>query len=641
MPYSITTKDGITINNIPDDMPPDAPELKARVAALRAGTAETPKTETQPQRTTGEELTRQAGLFARAVPGAAANLLGIVGDPLNALVNMITGSKLPTISGATEPLLTKAGLPVPETPIERGVYNVNTATLAAALPGGVAQQFARKAPQVTMQAAQRLEPTITAQAPSAATRLFTEAPALQTTGAFGGSLATQLAAQAGAGPAGQAIAGLTGGFLAPGAVSVTGQRAGTGVREVARPFTQEGREVISGNVLRQLAAEPDLAAMRAAQYEPAIPGYRPTTAQATRDVGLVSAEPVIRAMDTTGRFVTQQSQANQARMTILDRLAKDDATVKAAITKRDEVTAPIREAAFARSTVSPEIFQSSIVLTVNKKIDDVLNSPAGRRQTVVDVMNDAKRDIARARTPAELYEIRKDLRAAERGLLDKSGRGGPTSGAFAAARPQLNEVIRAVDDAIEAAAPGYRDYLTKYAQSSRGIESLEAMKDFRGKVLTITPDPITGDYLISQPSFIRAIRQLEKGGFEGMSKTQVGTLKRIGQDLDDGVLTRAGKMPGSDTFKNISTANVIGGIIGKQIFGETSPFLNKVAAPLNWLYNGTDDAIRNLLVEVMLDPKLASQLMTKASVVRMEPISKELQRKAISLGYGSTFGLTE
>lgn len=37
MPYSITTRDGITIDNIPDDVAPDAPELKARVAKIRAG----------------------------------------------------------------------------------------------------------------------------------------------------------------------------------------------------------------------------------------------------------------------------------------------------------------------------------------------------------------------------------------------------------------------------------------------------------------------------------------------------------------------------------------------------------------------------------------------------------------------------
>lgn len=37
MAYSITTKDGITINNIPDDVAPDSPDLKARVAAIRSG----------------------------------------------------------------------------------------------------------------------------------------------------------------------------------------------------------------------------------------------------------------------------------------------------------------------------------------------------------------------------------------------------------------------------------------------------------------------------------------------------------------------------------------------------------------------------------------------------------------------------
>lgn len=37
MPYSITTKDGITIQNIPDDIDSNADELKARVAEIRAG----------------------------------------------------------------------------------------------------------------------------------------------------------------------------------------------------------------------------------------------------------------------------------------------------------------------------------------------------------------------------------------------------------------------------------------------------------------------------------------------------------------------------------------------------------------------------------------------------------------------------
>ena len=51
MAYSITTKDGITISDIPDDVSPDSPELKAKVAAIRAGggaaALEAPATATQ------------------------------------------------------------------------------------------------------------------------------------------------------------------------------------------------------------------------------------------------------------------------------------------------------------------------------------------------------------------------------------------------------------------------------------------------------------------------------------------------------------------------------------------------------------------------------------------------------------------
>jgi hypothetical protein len=257
----------------------------------------------------------------------------------------------------------------------------------------------------------------------------------------------------------------------------------------------------------------------------------------------------------------------------------------------------------------------------------------------MSVMNDVKTDIARATNVNELYEIRKDLRAAERGLLDKSARGGASSGAYKVANKELNTVIKAVDDVIESAAPGYRNYLDKYAGASRGIEKLEAAQGFRSKVLSTIPDPINvGDFMISQPSFARAIRVTAKE--TNLSDAQVRALSRVGDDLDSGVLNRSGKVPGSDTFKNLSTANVIGGIIGKQMFGEVPPVANKLVAPLNWLYNGTDDQIREILVEAMLDPKLASRLMSKASSTTIEPLSKELQKKAINMGYGAAFGLT-
>lgn len=611
---------------------------------LLAGEEAKPSVKQAEPRTFGEELGRQAILAGRSIPGAAAQLLGIVGDPLNALVNMITGSKLQTISGATENLLTKAGVPEPKTSIERAVYDINRAGLGAALPGAAITRLTSQAPvKVTAPVTQaRLEPTFVAQASPQSTsaaieQAFAQNLGLQTTGAVGGTLASQLAAQSGIGPVGQVIAGLTGGVVAPTALQTTAGRTLTGARETVRPFTEAGREVIAGKVLGQLAAEPEKAISRAMSYEPTIPGYRPTTAQATRDVGLIAAETPIRALDVTGKFAAQTSQANQARTTILDRMARDKDALASAIAKRDEVATPLREEAFSRSTVSPETMQSAVTLTVGQTIDNILASSVGARQPVKNAMQFAKDRLKDGTTPERLYEVRKDLRDASQGLLNKEG------SAYNLASKELNQVIRSIDDVLETSAPGYKDYLNKYASSSRGIERLEAVQDFRKKVLSTTPDiGRVGDYLISQPSFTRALRALESDPkLGGLSKTQFGVLQRVGKDLDDGVLARAAKTPGSDTFKNMSTANVIGGVIGKQIFGETSPFLNKVASPLNWLYNGTDDVIREILVDAMLDPKLAAKLMQKASTTNVEPISKELQRRAINLGYGSTFGLTE
>lgn len=564
------------------------------------------------------DLVRQLGLTGRAAVTGALSLPTIGADALTGLINILAGRQVmqPT-SQALQNLMTQAGVPTPKTAQERVIQDVTSAGFGVAAPASVAKNL-----------------------PTPIRDFFTKSLETQGAAATAGALASGAARESDVGPLGQTLGALAGSITAGGAVGSAPVLARTS-KEIVRPFTQAGREVITGNVLRNLAADAEQAIKSGETYVPKIAGYTPTTAQATRDIGLINAENALKGLDVTkGRFATQALEANQAQMAILNRLAKDDDALTAAIKKRDEVTAPLREQAFANSTVTPETFQSGIALTVNKTIDDILASPVGKRQTVISVLNDAKDDIARATSPAELYEIRKDLRAAAQGLLDKSDKGGPTAGAYKAAKEPLNAVIRAVDDAIEAGATGYKDYLAKYAASSKGIERLEAAQQFKGKVLSTTPDPSrVNDYLISQPKFLNAIRAAEKD--TKLSNTQLAVLKKVAEDLDSGVLARATKPMGSDTFKNMSTANVIGGMIGKQMFGDVPPVLQKMAAPMNWLYNGTDDAIRELLVNAMLDPKLASTLMKNASVMTVEPLSKELQRKALQLGYGATFGLTE
>ena len=572
----------------------------------------------QMQLGSASDFGRQLGLTGRAAITGAMSIPTIGADALTGLINTLAGRQVmqPSSQGL-QSLMTQLGVPTPQTPQERIVQDVTSAGFGVAGPASIASKL-----------------------PTAAQEFFAKSLGTQGAAATAGALASGAARESDVGPVGQTLGALIGSIGAGGAVGAAPILART-AKETVRPFTQAGREVITGNVLRNLATDAEQAIKSAETYTPKIGGYTPTTSQATRDLGLINAENAIKSLDVTGgRFATQAMEANQAQMAILNRLAKDEDALKSALKKRDEVTSPLREEAFAKSTVDPDTFQSAIALTVNKTIDDILNSPVGKRQTVMSVLKDAKDDVARAASPAELYEIRKDLRAKAQGLLDKSESGGPTSGAYRAAKPQLESVIRAVDDAIEAGATGYKDYLAKYAASSKGIERLEAAQQFKGKVLSTTPDPSrVNDYLISQPAFTRAIRAAEKD--TNLSSTQLAVLKRVAEDLDSGVLPRATKPMGSDTFKNMSTANVIGGLIGKQMFGDVPPALQKVAAPMNWLYNGTDDAIRELLVNAMLDPKLAASLMKKASVMTVEPLNRELQRKALALGYGAAFGLTE
>jgi hypothetical protein len=603
----------VGVVEFPSDMSPA--EIESAIAKMVAPVE---------QRSTTEELSRQLGLTTRAGVTGVAGLPLLAGDALNNLYNLIsqgveagTGyniGRLPMASQSAQQLMTRAGLPEAETKQEKIVQDIGSAMAGV---GGAAKLAQTLAPRAV------------------GTEMLSSNIPLQISGAIGGAGAAGAGREYGdVGMGGQIGLSVLGGMVAPTSVAVGVPAAGRTAANIVRPFTQAGRETIAGKALTQLADNPELAISKMGTYKAPVGGYTPTTAQASRDIGLISAEQGIRGLDVEGMFAKQASQANKARTALLDQMAKDKDTIAEVINKREVITAPLRERAFAQSRETPEQIQSAISLVVNKQIDDILASDAGKRGTVQNAMKFARDSVNRADSVGSLYEVRKDLRAAAQGLLDREG------SAYSQAKAQLENVIRSVDDVIDSSATGYKDYLKVYSNISKQVDRMEELQSLKGKVTSTIPDPINDDlFMLSQAGFAKAVRNLPKD--TAIPKGQRVALEKISKDLDEGVLGRATKPAGSDTFKNMSTANLIGGIIGKQMFGEVPQVLQKVAAPMNWLFNGTDDQIRTLLVEAMLDPKLASKLMTKASVVTVEPLSKELQRKAINLGYGASFGLTK
>lgn len=563
------------------------------------------------------DIGRQIGLTGRAAITGALGLPTLASDALVSLINMIGGRNIPMPSQAQQALMTQAGLPEPKTAQERTAQDI-----ASAMGGVIGGYGLGAALPASMQASREL---------------LMQSPIFQATSGGAAALASGLAREEGAGPLEQLGYGMLAGTVAPsaGAAAATGaQAAGRAARETVRPFTEAGREVIVGNVLRKLAREPEMAAARMEGYQPGVPGYAPTTAQASRDIGLAGAVPMVRGLDETGRFPAQQIQANQARMTVLDRLAKDEQALAAAFAKREEVTGPLREAAFDRYTGTPEEFAGRVQL-VRDEVNKVLKSPEGKKLAVRQAMNFALQELDQDITdPRTLYAIKQNIQEAAFGKYDKE------KGVMKLAKGELQGIAKFIDDQIEPVAPGYKDYLRKYSAATKGIQSMEEAQAFRTTVQGTAPIVLdeSTQYMISQPSFVRALRNI--GDDTKLSKTQIALLQRVGRDLDEGAITRLTAEPGSNTFKNLSIANVVGALVGRQI---EVPAVFQKGAPgqfaLNWLYNGPDDAIRAVIVDAMLDPKLAARMMRKATTAELVPVSEQLKRRALKLGYGQAFGL--
>lgn len=237
MPYEITTKDGITIRNIPDDVPPDSQTLKDRVAKIRAENP-APVERSQTKRLADAAVRGGGPIAAGAVLGAAAGapfggvgavpgavagagagaLATFVGDPVARAVNKLFGTNLTTPSEAINHLMLKAGIGEAETPLERVVQAGAGGAAGAAGIASAAGSLANVASTAGR--------TNTA----AVLGKLAEQPGLQTVAGAAGGLSGQLAAEGGATPNQQLAASLiggTGGALLGGAAANAARAART------------------------------------------------------------------------------------------------------------------------------------------------------------------------------------------------------------------------------------------------------------------------------------------------------------------------------------------------------------------------------------------------------------------------------
>ena len=581
--------------------------------------------DTTPKRSMPDELMRQTGLATRPMVQSAMTLGGLVPmvvDPLVNLFNLATGTRLPTSTQAAQTNLNRMGFPQPETAQERVVQDIASAGLGTA---GVARAAGAVAP--------RLPGML-----SEAAKFFAQSPQAQSAAAVSAATAGGALREGGANPYAQMGGAVLAGMVAPGGPTLsTTQRALSVPGGLVKPFTQEGREVIVGNVLNRLATNPEQAMRNMAESAPLVPGVRPTAAGTARDPGLAGAETPLRSptFDPSNLFGQQINQNQEAILNAFRQIGGKPGSIPYAEAKRSAITAPMREAAFEGVTVSPETFQSGIQLVVNQAIKNVMSSPAGVRKDVETAMKFAVDRVNLAKSPQELYEIRKDLASAAQGKYNQD------MPSLRLAGGQLKQVINAVDDVIEAAAPGYAAYMTKYKKSSSAIDQMKLLQGIEAKVTTGLPNLSTGNPVLSASGLRRQLAAAQDELGTQLSPSAQRKLDNIINEINRGMAATAPgiKPPGSNTFQNMSMGNLIGRVFSESLADNTT--LRTMTRPLDWLYKLPDQQVQQLLVQAMLDPKLAAMMMAKANIMRVEPLATSLRQKAQQLGFGTLIGASQ
>lgn len=573
-----------------------------------------------------DTLGRQAGLAVRPMAQAAltaGGLLPMAVDPLVNLYNLATGSQAPTMTQAVGRTLTNIGLPEPRTAQERIVQDLAGAGYGV---GGMANLAARAAPLVTSPAAQGV------------TQMLAANPRAQSSAALAATAAGGLLREGEFSPGVQLAGALGAGMLAPGGPTLSStQRALAAPSALIQPLSADGRQIIAGNVLRSVATNPERAIANLQQAQSTVPGVRVTTAAAARDPGLAGAETTLRSalFDPTNQFGNVLSANQQALMDSFRRLSGRPGSIEAAEAKRSSVTAPLRESAFANA-------QPVSVEPIAAAIQGITSNPATQRQTVDQAMKYvtdllAKRVDPETGTinPMALYSVRKDITDAMAGKL---------SGDLAnlrLARGQLADLLPVIDSTIEAGAPGFNRYMQQFAKSSSAIDQMRLLQGIESRVTSGQPNLITGEPVLAASALRRQVAAKSEEIGQQLSPAAQRRLDNIINEINRGQAATAPgvKAPGSNTFQNLTMGNLIGRVFSESLADNTT--LRTMTRPLDFLYKLPNQQVQELLVQAMLDPKLAATMMSKANIMKVEPLAKSLRKKAEELGFGSAIGAAQ
>lgn len=269
-----------------------------------------------------------------------------------------------------------------------------------------------------------------------------------------------------------------------------------------------------------------------------------------------------------------------------------------------------------------------------------LEAPEGNLTDVQIAMKTAQQRISNAiniGNPEYAYSLRKDLAQDVAGkLAEKAGGAGFDAGKYRRlAGRQLKDLLESLDTQIEKAAPGYKEYMTKYAEMSRPIEQQELLQELHKKITTnASPDLQTGYQFISQPALTKFI----KNELPDLDKTLTDPQKQVLLDLQADLERQASlnqrniAPTGSPTAANLNSDKIMKEILSGKL--KNLP-LGKYISGLN------EKEIENLNIEAFRDPKLAAELMEKVKpIINKMPLIPAMRERLLQQMVGSALAVS-
>lgn len=434
--------------------------------------------------------------------------------------------------------------------------------------------------------------------------------------------------------------------VAGAAVRGAGGYIGNTLRSVVDPFTQSGQNRIAQNTLLRFA-KGGPTQVNASEL---VPGSQPTLAEATGNAGIAGLQRTMRDANPNA-FVGREEANADARIAQLRATAGDKGDIAAAIQARDAQTAPALAGVFQNA-------QPTNATPVIQAIDSILSGPGGQRTAVSSSLNRVRNMLVDPATgtpqsdPATLYQsARKEIGD----MLDQRMANANPSGLQASR--ELLAVRDHLDNAIEAGAPGFKQYLTDYAAASKPIS---AMEHLQGLNLTDQNGNVT---LAKVQNALNGIaKQQGKSGANAakdINPQQITELQSLRDDLLRQQNLGIGKSVGSPTVQNLAFNNALsaalpgkagilagnmgpggigsavggglgflgGGFGGAATGAAAGGFLGKGVGAL---MNGQNEAIQNRLIQILLDPAAGSAALNRLNGASQQSLRSPLVNRLLS-----------